>query len=239
MSEEIVICSDIGELSKKGASLFIETGKSYIKSNKKFNVLLSGGRTPEGLYKLLGNEEFKESIDWKSVHFFWGDERCVGPDHEESNFRMCNANLISKIEIPSGNIHRIPGEKGSDGAGIYERDITGILGDKPVFDLVLLGMGEDGHIASLFPGSIALSTEKNLVSYIKNDNGKLPRITITPPIIIDANNIVVMVSGERKGAMIRKVIKGDYEPKLYPAQIVRNCKGKVIWLLDKEVAAFL
>jgi 6-phosphogluconolactonase len=237
---EIVVCSDITELSHKGAELFIRLANNCVGDFGQFTVALSGGSTPKSLYTLLASPGYKEGLPWQSIHLFWGDERCVPPDHPESNFRMVKEALLSKVDIPADNIHRMAGEKTPElAAAEYEETLKRFFrlsnGALPRFDLILLGIGEDGHTASLFPASDALSETKHLVVAPYVEKLGAYRLTLTLPVLNHGAAIVFLVAGENKAGAIKQAL-GSYdagEP-LVPAAMIRPVDGRLIWLITQD-----
>jgi len=206
------------------------------------SVTLSGGSTPRSVYELLGSEEYEGSIDWARIHLFWGDERCVPPYMPDSNFRMVNEALIKRINIPAKNVHRIPAERPpGEAAQAYEAEVARLFnlksGEFPEFDVLLLGLGEDGHIASLFPGSSALQETSRLFVDVYVERLMAYRITMTLPVINHGTSIIFLVSGKSKAAILREVFKEDVA--IYPAQLIKPVKGKVIWFVDRDAASQL
>lgn len=240
---KIIICKDINDIATKSAGAFVGIANSAIKEKGLFLVALSGGSTPRTLYSLLAIDEYKNQIDWSRVHVFWGDERCVSPDHHDSNYRMANEALLSKTGIPESNTHRIKGELGADAAKDYEEviiDFFRVTGSQPPrFDLVLLGMGDDGHTASIFPDTSAVTEANSTVAAVYVEKFAAERITLTHPTINAASNIFFLVSGKKKAGMLKTVIESDYTPERYPAQLIRNAEGNVTWFVDNTVASFL
>ncbi len=240
---EIVLCRDIGEIAMRAAESLVDIAESSISERGRFAVALSGGSTPGPLYELLAGGGFRWRIDWGKVLLFWGDERCVGPEDDRSNYRMVRESLIKYIDIPPGNIHRIKGEECPGSAESYGDDIKRTFGleagELPVFDLILLGMGEDGHTASLFPESPVLKESDRLAAMVHRPGSDLPRITLTPPVICNGRNISVLVSGEKKAGTLYEVLIGEIVPEKYPAQIVRLSKGGVKWFVDVKAAGML
>ena len=241
--QKVVVCKDIDALARKAATTFVETAGKSIRERGVFTVALSGGGTPVRLYGQLAREEYIKRIDWRSVNFFWGDERAVGPDDPESNFLTGRVNLLDIIKPPQKNVHRIKGELGEEAAEEYSEELCRAFGLKegklPVFDLILLGMGADGHTASLFPGSTALKEDKKLVTAVYMEKLKTTRITLTPAVINNARKIVFLVSGRDKRDTLKRVLEGEFMPEELPAQITRNSRGEVLWLVDKEAAGML
>ena len=205
------------------------------------SVALSGGSTPRALYQLLAdlNEPFRAQIAWDKTHFFFTDERHVPPDHPDSNYRMVNEAMFSRVPIPQQNIHRIPAENpvAEDAAKAYENDLREFFGEAiPAFDLVLLGLGEEGHTASLFPYSPALKETQHLVVAPWVEKFDSYRITMTLPVLNNGKSVVFLVTGASKAEILREVMKTDKEPDLYPVQAICPTNGAVSWLVDKAAA---
>jgi 6-phosphogluconolactonase len=207
-------------------------------------VALSGGSTPKALYSLLATPGFADRIPWPKVHLFWGDERCVPPDHAESNYRMVRESLLSKINFPPENVHRMAGEKEPKlAAAEYDNELKTFFqlseGEPPRFDLILLGLGEDGHTASLFPGSEALKETKLLVT--ANFVGQLntARLTLTLPVLNNAGNVCFLVAGASKAAIVKEVLGTDSATGKLPAQRVRPVRGALTWFITRDAAAAL
>ena len=194
-------------------------------------VALSGGSTPKILYQVLA-EEFREQIPWSRTHFFWSDERHVPPDHPDSNYRMAYEALLSRVPVPESNVHRVHSENPSaqEAANEYEKIIV------PRLDLILLGLGTDGHTASIFPGSEVLHETKRLVAAPWVEKLNAYRITMTLPLLNNGASIVFLVSGAEKAEIVKEVLEG---PKKYPAQFVQPTGGELIWMLDRDAAAGL
>jgi 6-phosphogluconolactonase len=239
---KIEIYPDLTALGRRAAVLFASLAGKSVSGKGRFAVALSGGSTPKGLYSLLGHPPYRDEIDWSSVHFFWADERCVHREDEASNFKLAFDQLLSKIPVPGRNIHRIKSEKGPElGAKDYEQRIREFFGasEPPRFDLILLGMGEDGHTASLFPGSGALRETKRHALPVHSEKPGIDRITLTLPVLNRASEILFLVSGLSKAAAVELVLaKGDEGAPL-PAALVRPPEGEVTWLIDAEAASLL
>ncbi|MBZ5535119.1 MAG: 6-phosphogluconolactonase [Acidobacteriia bacterium] len=241
----IEIYNSLEELSQAAAERFIAASDVAIQARGRFTVVLSGGSTPRSLYSLLATEPYSTRIDWQKVHFFWGDERSVPPIHKDSNFRMVRETLLSKVNPPLTNIHRIPAEKtvASEAAKAYVEELKSFFslreGEWPRFDLVLLGMGPDGHTASLFPDTLVLHEATSLVAAPWVDKLKCYRITLTPPALNHASQIVFFVAGPDKAPSLREVLEGSFRPETYPAQLIRPLDGKVTWMVDREASAEL
>jgi 6-phosphogluconolactonase len=230
-------------LFRRAADLFVESAARAIEKKGVFALALSGGSTPKGLYSLLASD-YADRIDWKNTHVFWSDERNVGPDDPESNFRMAYETLLSKVSMPEGNIHRIKGEmEPHEAAADYtyelKRFFNPVPGTFPQFDLILLGMGEDGHTASIFPQTDVVynTTDMAVASFVHKLDSY--RITLAPQVLRRANRVIFMVTGTGKAKAVKEVLEGNYQPNLYPAQILRTASGEVIWLVDKPAASLL
>lgn len=246
MKPEIKIAPDRNQLCRMAAELILDSAKQAVRARKQCTLVLSGGSTPEDLYKLLADgAKLREQFPWQNVHFFWGDERHVPPDHKDSNYRMANEAMLRKVPVPEGNVHRIRSEDPDAGraAHSYERELRRFFKLRPAkfprFDIVLMGLGPEGHTASLFPGTKALHEKKRLV--VSNWVGKFytDRITMTAPVFNGAANVIFLVSGDEKAIPVKAVLEGKYEPEQLPAQLVHPVKGRLWWLLDKAAAKFL
>ena len=207
-----------------------------------FSVALSGGNTPRRVYELLAGAECKHKINWKFVHIFFGDERPVPTDDPASNYGMALAALISRVPIPESHVHPIPGTGNlQENARSYERELRSHFTRSafPRFDLVLLGLGEDGHTASLFPGSAATSekTAWVMANWVAQLNEF--RITLTAPAISSAAQILFLVTGASKASRLAAVLNGPFQPDLLPAQLIRPDQGELIWMVDKAAAGAL
>ncbi|MCB1023782.1 MAG: 6-phosphogluconolactonase [Acidobacteria bacterium] len=236
---------DISEVSRFAADKFINIGNAAIKKNGRFTVALAGGSTPKILYQLLATEEYRSQIDWHSVFFFFGDERDVSPMSDRSNFRMANESMLKGLKIPKTNILRWQTEIiDAEGVAIaYEKTLMRFfelsLGSFPVFDLILLGLGEDGHTASLFPQTSALKETGRLAVSTFVEKLDANRLTMTFPVINNAAMIMFLVCGEAKAEALKEVLEGESNPDKYPAQSVAPASGKIIWVLDDDAAALL
>ena len=253
---ELRIAADAQELAAEAADHFASLADQYVVGAGRFTVALSGGSTPRSMFSLLAKEPFSVSIPWHSIRFFWVDERAVLPTHPGSNYRMANDALLSRVPIPPENIFRIPAEMETPelAAAQYSETLkeyfggavslrttpaTSPLGNWPRFDLVLLGMGADGHTASLFPRSPAIKETDSFVAanYIQKLNAH--RITLTPPTINNARNVTFVVSGGDKADMLKNVVDGPPNPDLYPSQLIKPRNGSLLWLLDEAAASKL
>jgi 6-phosphogluconolactonase len=245
-NREIRILADANSIAQTAAAEFLAAMRAAESVKDSFTVALAGGSTPKALYALLAtNPSLQSKVPWSKIQFFFGDERHVPPDNAESNFRMANEAMFSKAPIDPKQIHRIKAEKpdAAQAAEEYGKELRTSFklqaGQLPRFDLVLLGMGPEGHTASLFPGTKALKEERRLV--VSNWVGKLytDRITLTPPVLNNAAQVIFMVHGEEKAPALKAVLEGPYEPDQLPAQIIKPQEGKVLWLLDPTAAGML
>jgi 6-phosphogluconolactonase len=207
----------------------------------RFAVALSGGSTPRGLYLLLASPQYARRIDWRRWQVFWSDERCVPPDHEYSNYRMAREALLDRVPIPPLQIHRMRGEVEPHEAALeYEAVLKQVFqGASPAFDLILLGLGEDGHIASLFPGIPALLEKQRLVTVSQAPNPPSCRITFTLTLINMSTTVAFLVTGGSKAETVRQVMRRDTSSPVLPATLVHPSWGSVHWFLDKEAARLL
>ena len=224
------------ELVRAAAQVFVEEAAKSVQEKGSFAVALAGGSTPKALYESLATA-YKDALDWKRVHVFFGDERIVPPDHESSNYRMAYETLLSRV--PVGSIHRMCGELDPrEAATLYEEELAEFFGGSPRFDLILLGIGEDGHTASLFPGTPALDVTDHFV--VENPVEKLDtvRLTLTVPAINEAKRIIFLVAGEGKAEALEEILKGDANPHEYPAKLVR-LEGGTAWMVDRAAVRLL
>ena len=243
------IYPDATSLASAAAAHFVERAAAAIKTRGRFAVALSGGSTPRATYALLADPEFAHRIDWARIHVFWGDERCVPPDHLDSNYRVARETLLDHVPIPVKNVHRVRGEIDPERAAEeYERTLRDFFAARPgaaEFDLILLGMGSDGHTASLFPGTAAIweRTRWVVAHHVHRSGGidKLGawRVTLTPVVINAAAQVTFLVAGENKAQRLREVLTGPFQADLLPAQIVQPADGRLLWLLDAAAAAHL
>jgi len=206
------------------------------------SLAFSGGSTPRHVYELLATDRFRTKIDWNRIHCFLGDERCVPPFHPESNFRMISDALLNKITIPDKNVHRVKTElPPEEAAESYAEEIRNLFqlkaGEFPEFDVLLLGMGEDGHTASLFPGTAAVNEMEKLATAVQGPNVKIPRVSLTFPAINNAAEIIFIVSGKGKAAILQQILNGTAVK--YPAQMVNPLKGRLTWMADRDATMHL
>jgi len=230
MTPEIVVLPDPTAVAREAADRIVTLARSAIAAHGRFTVALSGGSTPRLLYERL----ITQPIEWQHVHVFWGDERCVPPDHPDSNYGLSQRVLLAHVDIPAQNVHRLPGEIGPvQAAQRYEAELLAVLGTQPRFDLILLGLGSDAHTASLFPNTPALHEQQRWVVAQYVDKLQANRLTLTPPIINAAANVIFLIAGADKAAALRSVWHGPHNPDQYPAQSVAPTTGHVTWLVDQ------
>jgi len=238
---QLQIFQDSQALAKAAAEKFIQLADQSIRNRGRFLTALSGGSTPKTLYRVLAMSENQSRLDWSGIHLFFGDERHVPHTHPDSNYRMVREALLNQIDIPTGNIHRVSTEMDVQKAALsYEAVMREFFeGEWPQFDLVFLGMGEDGHTASLFPHSAGLNEEAQW--FIANFAPKRDawRLTLTKHAINAARNIIILVSGRSKAGMLEKVLLGPKEPTKTPIQLISPRDGQMIWMLDSDGAECL
>jgi 6-phosphogluconolactonase len=243
-ASDIRIVDDPPALFQSAADEFAAQATAAIGTQGRFTVALSGGSTPKGLFSLLATQ-YLERLPWEKMFFFWGDERQVPPDHPESNYRMAYEALLSKVPVPAGNVHRVPAEDPDADrvAQQYEQTLGQFfrpaVGAYPRFDLILLGMGPDGHTASLFPGTTALHEKSRWVvaNWVEKLNAN--RITLTPPVINGAKVVMFLVGGADKSVTLKEVLEGKQSPELFPSKLIHPTNGEVIWLVDRAAAGAL
>ena len=241
----IQIFPNLTELNNFAAEKFIEIGNSAIKERNKFTVALAGGSTPKSLYRLLTSSEYKNKIEWEKVFFFFGDERNVSPENDECNFKMANDNLLEPLRIDAKNIFRWQTELQDPEkiAGNYAQTIKDFFNlnenEFPRFDLILLGMGDDGHTASLFPLTEALKETERIAVSNRVEKLDTTRLTFTFPTINNAANIIFLVSGAAKAETLQKVLQDEFQPEKFPSQAIQPKNGNLFWLIEESAARFL
>jgi 6-phosphogluconolactonase len=254
---DVQVYPDATTLTHAAAEHFVARAAEAVTARGRFTVALSGGSTPRSTYTLLASadnadrsgrqhpREFAPRVDWPRVHVFWGDERCVPPDHPDSNYRTAHEALLRHVPIPAGNVHRIHGELDpAQAAREYERALLTVFGaspggSPPRFDLVLLGMGSDGHTASLFPGTAAIHERERWVVAHYVPKLSAWRVTLTPAVINAAAQVTFLVAGAGKAKRLRQVLVGPHQPDILPAQIVSPTGGRALWLADAAAASRL
>jgi len=243
MTREILIEPNPEGVAAAAASEFLQQAVAAVRAKSLFAVALSGGSTPRTLYSLLASDAYRDRLPWDNIDFFWGDERHVPPDDPDSNYRMAREAMLSKVPVPAANIHRVKAEEG-DAAAVaaqYELGLRTFFqtpdGQFPRFDLVLLGMGPDGHTASLFPGTAALGERQRLVVANRVEKLDTYRITLTLPVLNNAACVMFLVTGEDKAQVLKEVLEG--EPDRYPSQLVKPVNGRLIWVVEQSAASLL
>jgi 6-phosphogluconolactonase len=244
---EVTIYPDKTSLARAAADHFSDAAARAIDQGGRFSAALAGGSTPRAAYALLAEED----LDWGRIHLFWGDERCVLPDHRDSNYRMLSETLLEHVSIPAGNVHRILGELGPENAADdYERELRSFFGHDPdpqaeiealrSFDLVLLGMGTDGHTASLFPRSPALDVQERWATAVAHDQPPAPlvdRVSLTLAAINAADQVTFLVTGVNKAERLQQALSAPVSPEAaLPAQLVAPTSGRLLWMVDEEAA---
>jgi 6-phosphogluconolactonase len=243
-SVEIRTLTTPQELFESAAEEVVRCAKESVAQRGRFTIVLSGGSTPKSLFNLLATNA-RTVFPWDRTFFFWGDERHVPPTDPESNYRMAEETMLSKIPVAASNVFRIPAENSdaSAAAEAYEQTLRKFFqlepGQFPVFDLILLGMGPDGHTASLFPNSPGLHEKTRLVIANWVDKLKTSRLTLTLPVLNAARSVAFLVSGTDKATVLRTVLEEDAPAEQYPSKLVRPSNGKLIWFVDRAAASEL
>jgi 6-phosphogluconolactonase len=246
VEREIRILPDGAAIARRAAQEFVQAAAAAVRERGSFNAALAGGSTPKALYSLLANDPtLRSQLPWDKMHLFFGDERHVPPDHPDSNFRMATEAMISKSPLKPEQVTRIKGEyPDADQAALeYEKALREYFklkdGEYPRFDLLLAGMGNEGHTLSLFPGTKALHSDGRIV--VRNWIGKLytERITLTAPAASNAAEIIFMVTGADKAPALKAVLEGPYEPEQLPAQLLKPKNAKLLWLVDAAAGSML
>ena len=241
-TSNLQIYADAGEVARAAAERFIELARESIEAGGRFSVALAGGSTPKRIYELLASDGFNSQLDWSAVHVFFGDERCVPPDDADSNYRMASEALLSRVSLPEQNIHRIRGEGDAvANARLYEDELRGYFEGEnwPQFDLVMLGMGDDGHTASLFPDTNALDVQTAWVMANWVEKFNTFRVTLTAPAINHARHIMFIVTGASKTERLQEVLYGARDGHRLPSQLIQPEEGALAWFLDEAAAAKL
>lgn len=243
-AREVIRVADAEAVSATAAGDFVGLAREAVARRGSFTVALSGGSTPRRLYQLLAEAPYRNQVAWERVEFFWGDERAVPPDHPDSNYQLAAAALLSKLDVPPERIHRIQAERADRDAAArdYQVEIARVFGvaaedPPPALDLVLLGLGDDGHTASLFPYSEGLRERRRWVVRHFVERLGAERITLTLPILNRAKEIRFLVAGAEKAPALRAVLEGPRDPERLPAQLVQPEAGRLIWLVDQAAAS--
>jgi 6-phosphogluconolactonase len=239
----ILVAPDEAAFLKKAAMLLIESTLLAVEARDRASWSLSGGSTPKKLFQLLAEPYYKDRIPWQKLHLFWGDERCVAPEHPDSNYKMTRDALLSKISFPENNTHRVPAEMtpAIDAARAYDQSLKVFFKHErpfPAFDVMMLGMGDDGHTASLFPGTTALEENEKWVASTYVEKLSASRITLTYPVINNSRRILILCAGEGKASVLKEVLRTG-TPIRFPVQRVQPQNGELIWLLDAAAASKL
>lgn len=230
----LTIVEDAQALAERAAARFAAVVEGVVRSSGAARVSLTGGTTPKGAYERLASAPWSNTIPWDRVHLYWGDERHVPPDHKDSNYGMARDALVMRVAIPAAQVHRIRGElPPDDAARLYERELPDL------FDLMLLGLGEDTHIASIFPGSPVLQETTRRVAAPWVSHLKAYRITLTPPALLSASHIVMIVAGRAKAAAVATALEAPADPARHPVHLLRAAGDRVEWLIDRAAARAL
>ena len=238
---QLKVVADAAALAQAAADYFVQAANENIALHGRFTVVLSGGSTPKAMFALLAASPCRAAVDWEHTFIFWGDERCVPPDHADSNYRMTKEALLSQVPLPPQNVFRMQGEaEPAHAAQVYSEQLRQFFQTDacPGFDLVFLGMGADGHTASLFPGTTALQAGADAVA-VENYVEKLQaqRLTLTAATINHAQAVVFLVGGAEKAVTLKAVLHGNYQPELYPSQLIQPHSGTLLWLVDAAAYA--
>ena len=237
----IKIFADLQALSHASAMLFAEEARRAIEAHGRFSVLLAGGETPRRTYEILARRPLCDMLPWEQVHFFWGDERYVPPEDPANNARMARKALLDHVPVPAAHIHPIPYRSSPrESATEYEDILRAFFSaGQPRFDLVFLGLGENGHTASLFPGTSALAERERWVTEVYVAEQNLFRITLTATVINRAALVAFIVAGAGKSAILRETLEGKHNPGRIPAQLIKPVNGTLLWLVEREAARLL
>jgi 6-phosphogluconolactonase len=237
------VLKDTTAVAQAGAEVFIELAAQADGERRSFRVALAGGNTPKALYALLASPEYRSRVNWDNVSFFFGDERAVPPDHPDSNYRTAHEALFRPVGLVNGHVHRMKAEIGGleAAAAAYEGELRAVFGGAlPRFELVLLGMGPDGHTASLFPENAALQERARWVAPVFDAPKPPPqRLTLTVPVLNEARQVLFMVTGSDKAPALHEVLSGAASPEHYPAKFVRPGAGRLLWLVDEAAGSAL
>ena len=242
---DLEIVDDVEALAKRSVELFVFCARQAIDEKGCFRFAISGGLTPRRFYEILGQSQEARELGWSKIHVFWVDERYVPSDSNSSNFKLAYETFLKDIDIPNENIHKIPTENNNAeiSARIYGNIIKAVFGTKekdiPIFDLIILGMGSDGHTGSLFPNCYASFDTDDLACVVYVMDEKLNRITLTHPVISAAKKLVVLVSGKEKAKILKKVMKSEPDDVRYPIHFLWPVLEKVTWIVDKNAARYL
>jgi 6-phosphogluconolactonase len=232
------VCPDAEALAQAAARLVADRAQAAVAEHGRFSLNLSGGTTPRRVYEILAGKPYRDQVPWQKTHVFWGDERCVPPNDARYNARMAKLALLDHVPIPPAQVHPIAGDiDPAESARQYEALLKSFFsGGGPEFDLILLGLGDNGHTASLFPNTPVLDEKKRWVKEVYVDEVKMWRITLTAPVLNAARVAAFLVAGAGKAKVLREVREGPYEPKRLPAQLIKPVTGELRWLVDQAAA---
>ncbi len=238
---KIIVQPDLNSLIEFAAYRIANMIHATLQFNPHFCLVLSGGSTPRPLYERLAQAPYATQIEWAKVHIFWGDERCVPPNHADSNYRMAHEALLSQVAIPAENIHRLRGEsEPSQAASEYEQHLRTFFTDEhELFDLTLLGMGDDGHTASLFPGTAAIHEQEKWVVAHYVEKLQVWRLTLTPVALNRSANVMFLSAGASKAEILKQVLEGEFQPDVVPSQIIAPANTETVWVIDRMAGALL
>jgi len=241
MGGDVIVLPTPADVAEEAARRFVESGRRAIAARDRFSVALSGGSTPVFFHRTLAGVPWREKIPWANVHLFWGDERCVPSDHPDNNFGAAYGDLLAHVPVPESNVHRMRGEiDPTEGANDYERDLIKFFGcGSSRFDLIFLGLGGDGHIASLFPGSPALSEMTRLVVDTLRPEDGSRRLTLTLPALNAARQVIFLVTGGGKADIVSRVLHASATDDGLPAQRISPRDGTLVWLVDEAAGGGL
>jgi 6-phosphogluconolactonase len=236
----ITVFDNLEKLSRAAAELITERAVTAVAERERFLLALAGGHTPKRTYELLAAPPVRDRMPWANVHVFWGDERCVPPDDSRSNQRMVREALLDHVPIPPEQIHPIEcSGTPRESAERYERELHEHLGGAPRFDFILLGLGDNGHTASLFPHTPVLAERQRWAAEVHIDEQQIERVTLTAPVINQARTILFLVSGEKKATALQAVRHGSDDADSWPAQLIQPADGELLWYVDTAAAASL
>jgi 6-phosphogluconolactonase len=235
------ICKDLDELSRSGAQILVQAAQSAVKARGSFSLVLSGGNTPRRLYEILAGPPYRDEMPWRKTHIFWGDERCVPAEDERNNAHMARQVLLERVPIPDEQIHPIASSlPPSKAAEAYQNTLKVYFNGNPArFDFVLLGLGENGHTASLFPETGVLDEKYDWACEVYVPSLQMWRVTLTAPLLNQARKIVFLVSGASKAQVLDQVIHGARRPEQLPAQLIQPQDGELLWLVDRPAASLV
>ena len=239
---KIEVFANVEALSKAAAEFIINLACESVTAHGRFTVSLSGGSTPESLFKLLAGPAYKDRMPWKNTFVFWGDERYVPMDDQRNNAFVARTLLLDHVDIPPANIFPMPVymEPAAEVAKAYQLSLKSLFGEAmPQFDLIMLGLGENAHTASLFPHTPVIHEKKDWVSAVYVDEVKMFRITMTAPLINNARNVLFLAAGQGKAVVLKTIMTAPFQPDEYPAQLISPSNGNIYWYLDEAAASLL